>query len=73
MISDGSNNIFLIKFSFNFREEVEETAKRLKLKLFRASVKENFNIEECKYNCLVMMMTDSFDFVRFTPSNTGNR
>ena len=24
-------------------------AKRLKVKLFRASVKEDFNIEECKY------------------------
>ena len=31
-----------------FREEVEEMAKRLKVKLFRASVKEDFNIEECE-------------------------
>ena len=28
------------------REEVEELAKRLKLKLFRTSVKEDFNVNE---------------------------
>ena len=35
-------------FTFS-REEVEEMAKKLKVKLFRASVKEDFNIEECEY------------------------
>ena len=28
------------------REEVDELAKRLKLKLFRTSVKENFNVDQ---------------------------
>ena len=30
------------------REEVDELAKRLRLKLFRTSVKENFNVDQGK-------------------------
>ena len=41
---------FLFFFSFFCREEVDELAKRLKLKLFRTSVKENFNIDQGKCN-----------------------
>ena len=33
-------------FLLSHREEVEELAKRLKLKLFRTSVKEDFNVNE---------------------------
>lgn len=40
------NKVDLIEEAKMTVEEVEELAKRLKLKLFRASVKEDFNIEE---------------------------
>jgi hypothetical protein len=31
---------------YSCREEVDELARRLRLKLFRTSVKENFNVDE---------------------------
>jgi len=34
---------------YQHREEVEELAKRLKLRLFRTSVKEDFNVNEGQY------------------------
>ena len=40
------NKIDLIDESAVSAEEVESLAKRLKLRLFRTSVKENFNIDE---------------------------
>lgn len=42
------NKIDLIDQSVVSAEDVEELVKRLKLKLFRTSVKENFNIDEGK-------------------------
>ena len=53
------NKIDLIEESVVTAEEVEELAKRLKLKkVYRTSVKENFNVEEGRHVSLTDTHTD---------------